>query len=247
MNRNFNFTEGEILLINKPLHWTSFDVVNKLRFAIMRSRFITSIGSSEINSKPKRIKVGHAGTLDPLATGLLVVCTGKKTKAIDGIQNGEKEYTGTIQLGGITPTYDAEMPVSEKFPVSHISEQLIRTTAQQFVGEISQMPPVFSAIKIKGQPAYVKARKGIIPEMTSRSIFIKEFEIKDFDPEKYNFRFRVVCSKGTYIRSLAHDVGKALHSGAYLSSLCRTRIGDFSLNNAVELAEFVDYLQKNEE
>lgn len=220
----FNFDEGEALLINKPLKWTSFDVVNKIRNAT------------------KAKKVGHAGTLDPLASGLLIICTGKLTKKIDDYQALEKEYTGTMVLGAATPSYDLETEVSERFPLSGITPERIMETAGQFRGEISQVSPAYSAIKLGGERAYEKARRGEQVIIKSRTIFVHEFEITGIElPE---VQFRVACSKGTYIRSLAHDFGRAMDNGAYLSELVRTRIGPHTLADAWELQEFLGAVQE---
>jgi tRNA pseudouridine55 synthase len=220
-----DFKDGQVLLIDKPLEWTSFQVVNKLRWEI-RKRF-----------NLKKIKVGHAGTLDPLATGLLIICTGEFTKKIDEYQGQIKEYTGEITLGGTTPSYDMESEVNETFSIAHITEDLIYKTVTQFIGEINQKPPMFSALKKDGVRLYDIAREGKSVEIASRKITITEFEITKIDLPKVNFR--VVCSKGTYIRSLAYDFGKALNSGAYLSALRRTKIGEFSVANAYEPHDFI--------
>jgi len=221
-----NFIEGEVLLINKPLTWTSFDVVNKVRYALKKH-----VG---------KIKVGHAGTLDPLATGLLILCTGKMTKQIENFQAQEKEYTGTIFIGATTATYDSEMQPDATFETAHITDELLLNTAQKFVGSIEQYPPIFSAVKIDGKAAYMSARNGLAVETKARTVEIKSFELTKIEmPE---VAFKVVCSKGTYIRSLANDFGKAMNSGAYLSSLCRTKIGDFKLENAWELDKLIEYL-----
>jgi len=222
---NFNFTEGEMLLINKPLTWTSFDVVGKIRNTL----------------KPLKLKVGHAGTLDPLATGLLIICTGKLTKKIDEFQAQEKEYTGTFTLGATTPSYDLETEVDEKFPVDHITKEAIHAATVQFYGQIAQFPPPHSAIKMGGERIYLKARRGETVELKARHIEIKAFEITRIVLPEIDFR--VVCSKGTYIRSLAHDFGKALGSGAYLSALCRTRSGSYSVENAFEVADLVNHIR----
>ena len=207
-----DYKSGQVLLIDKPLNWTSFQVVNKLRWEIRQAYNIT------------KIKVGHAGTLDPLATGLLVICTGKMTKQINTFQGQIKEYTGTIVLGSTTPSFDLETEINETFSTKHITEDLIHETTKQFIGEIDQFPPVFSALKKDGKRLYEYARAGEDVEVKSRKIFIKEFEITKIDANLVNFR--VVCSKGTYIRSLANDFGKALNSGGHLSVLRRTKIGD---------------------
>lgn len=206
--------KGEIILIDKPLGWTSFQAVKKVKWLI------------------KAKKVGHAGTLDPLATGLLILCTEKKTKEIESIQAQEKEYTGTITLGATTPSYDLETEPNEFFPTSHITPELVQATLGKFIGEISQIPPLFSAIKVDGKRAYTMARSGSDHELKPRTIHIREFEITRFEIPEIDFR--VCCSKGTYIRSLAFDFGKALGSGGYLSALRRTKIGAFSVENAVE-------------
>lgn len=223
-----DFKNGQVLLIDKPLHWTSFQAVNKLRWAIKQS------------FKIKKIKVGHAGTLDPLATGLLVICTGKMTKQINTFQGQEKEYTGTITIGSTTPSYDLETEINQRFSTTHITEQLIHETTNQFIGTIEQLPPVFSAIKKDGKRLYEFARAGETVEIKSRQIQISDFEITDI--KDLDLKFRVVCSKGTYIRSLAHDFGKALNSGAHLSELRRTRIGDFKVENALSPEEFISEL-----
>jgi tRNA pseudouridine55 synthase len=204
-----------MLLINKPLEWTSFDVVNKLRHRL------------------KIKKIGHAGTLDPLATGLLIICTGKMTKQIDGFQAQEKEYVGKFVVGQTTPSYDLETEPGEPRDIGLITEDQIRKTTQQFIGLIQQIPPLHSAIKIDGKRAYELARKGIEQELKPREVEIKEFEITNVD--KPWVSFRVVCSKGTYVRSLARDFGNALGVGAYLAELCRTRIGHFKLENALTI------------
>lgn len=204
--------DGIMLLVDKPLEWTSFDVVNKLRY-ILHTR-----------------KIGHAGTLDPLATGLLIICAGKMTKRIDEYQGMEKEYTGTLTLGQTTPSFDLETLPSEPIDISHITEEAIKTAAATFVGNIEQVPPAHSSIKVDGRRAYSHARKGRVVEMKPRQVTIRTFEITACRfPE---VEFRVVCSKGTYIRSLAHDLGKQLGVGAHLSSLCRTRIGEYRLTDA---------------
>ncbi|RSK41824.1 tRNA pseudouridine(55) synthase TruB [Mangrovimonas spongiae] len=223
-----DFKNGRVLLIDKPLEWTSFQVVNKLRWVIRKTCNI------------KKIKVGHAGTLDPLATGLLVICTGKMTKQINTFQGQEKEYTGTFVLGSTTPSYDLETDIDNTFPTSHITEVLIHDTTKQFVGDIEQYPPIFSAIKKEGKRLYEFAREGKDVKINPRTITISEFEITNIDGNNVNFR--VVCSKGTYIRSLAHDFGKALNSGAHLSALRRIRIGDFLVDNAITPMAFEESL-----
>ncbi len=223
-----DYLSGQVLLIDKPLNWTSFQVVNKLRWEIRQAFNI------------KKIKVGHAGTLDPLATGLLVICTGKMTKQINTFQGQIKEYTGTITLGSTTPSFDLETEINKTFATDHISEALIHQTTKQFIGEIQQYPPVFSALKKDGKRLYEFARAGQDVEIKSRTVTISEFEITKID--RLNINFRVVCSKGTYIRSLANDFGKALNSGALLSKLRRTKIGDFDVNNALSIENFIESL-----
>ena len=224
-----DFKNGQVLLIDKPLEWTSFQVVNKLRWHI-KQRF-----------KLKKIKVGHAGTLDPLATGLLIICTGKQTKEIQTYQGQIKEYTGTFSIGATTPSYDLETEVNETFSTNHITEALLKETTKQFLGEIRQKPPIFSAIKKDGKRLYELARKGETTEIKARAVTVSEFEITNINLPKVDFR--VVCSKGTYIRSLAYDFGKALHSGAHLSALRRTKIGDFSVEKSVSIESFIESLK----
>jgi len=228
MKTEEDYKNGQVLLIDKPLNWTSFQAVNKLRWAI-RQAF-----------KIKKIKVGHAGTLDPLATGLLVICTGKMTKQIHTFQGQKKEYTGTFVLGSTTPSFDLETEINETFPTGHITETEIHNTTKQFIGKINQYPPVFSAIKKDGKRLYEFARAGEDVEVKSRQVEISEFEITKIDG--FQLQFRVVCSKGTYIRSLAHDFGKILKSGAHLSELRRTRIGDFKVENALSPEKFIENL-----
>lgn len=223
-----SFKTGQVLLIDKPLEWTSFQVVNKLRWHI-RKRF-----------NIKKIKVGHAGTLDPLATGLLIICTGKQTKSISEYQGQIKEYTGTFFIGATTPSYDLETNTDKTFSTEHITDALLYETTQQFIGKIQQKPPIFSAIKKDGKRLYELARKGETTQIKAREVEITEFEITKI--ELPNVEFRVVCSKGTYIRSLAHDFGLALNSGAHLSALRRTKIGDFSVENAQSVEEFIKCL-----
>ncbi|MEP3209046.1 MAG: tRNA pseudouridine(55) synthase TruB [Maribacter sp.] len=226
-----DFQNGQLLLIDKPLGWSSFQAVNKLKWAI-RKKFGL-----------KKIKIGHAGTLDPLATGLLLICTGKFTKTISALQGQAKEYTGTITLGATTPSYDLETEIDSTFPYDHISEAMIHDTSTAFIGEIEQIPPVFSALKKDGKRLYEYAREGKKVAIKKRVITISEFEITAIQlPE---IKFRVVCSKGTYIRSLANDFGKALGSGGYLSELRRTKIGDYNVNIAVDPAVFAKNLLGN--
>jgi tRNA pseudouridine55 synthase len=221
-----DFAEGQLLLVNKPYKWTSFDVVGKLRNAF----------------KPLKLKVGHAGTLDPLATGLLIICTGKMTKQIDTFQAQEKEYTGTMILGATTPSYDMETEPDQQFGISHITEEQIKAACEQFTGDIQQYPPAHSAVKIDGERLYEKARRGEAVEMRLRNVTITEFEITGIALPEINFR--VVCSKGTYIRSLVHDFGKALNNGAYLSRLRRTRSGDYKVEDAHEIMELVTLIRE---
>ncbi|MDQ2863912.1 MAG: tRNA pseudouridine(55) synthase TruB [Bacteroidota bacterium] len=223
MNDN-TFEEGRVLLVNKPLHWTSFDVIRKIRNTI------------------KVKKVGHAGTLDPLATGLLIVCTGKFTKQINEYMAQEKEYTGTFTLGAVTPTFDLESEPENFQSIEGISEEMIFEATQKLTGEIMQVPPIHSAIKQNGKPVYLLARKGLEVKMEPRKIIIHKFEINDINLPVVSFK--VVCTTGTYIRSLAHDFGQALGCGAYLSSLCRTRIGEFKLENAMSMSEFAESVKK---
>ena len=225
--------EGQILLIDKPLTWSSFQAVNKLKYILKRQFDL-----------PKKFKIGHAGTLDPLATGLLIICTGKFTKRITEIQSQVKEYTGTITVGATTPSYDLETEVDATFPTAHLTEALIQETTKQFLGEIDQKPPVFSAIKKDGIRMYEHARAGAEVEMVSRKTTIHEFEITRIALPKIDFR--VTCSKGTYIRSLAYDFGKALQSGAYLSALRRTKIGDYFVDNAINIIKFEESISQNE-
>lgn len=225
------YKNGQVLLIDKPLTWTSFQVVNKLRWEI-RQRF-----------NIKKIKVGHAGTLDPLATGLLIICTGKQTKQIDTYQGQVKEYRGTFTLGGTTPSYDLETEIDNTFPTAHITEELLHETTKQFIGEIQQKPPIFSAIKKDGKRLYELARKGETIEIKERTVTVSSFEITKLKlPE---VEFRITCSKGTYIRSIAFDFGKALNSGGYLSALRRTKIGNFSVDDAFSVEEFITNLKTN--
>jgi tRNA pseudouridine55 synthase len=223
------YQKGQVLLIDKPLTWTSFQVVNKLRWEI-KQRF-----------NIKKIKVGHAGTLDPLATGLLIICTGKQTKEIHTYQNQVKEYTGTFTLGATTPSYDLETEIDQKFPTEHITEDLLKETTKQFIGDIQQKPPIFSAIKKDGKRLYELARKGETTEIKARIVKVLEFEITTINLPKVDFK--VVCSKGTYIRSLASDFGNALNSGAHLSALRRTKIGNFSVDKSNSIEGFIKSLK----
>ncbi len=229
MNTVEAFKEGKVLLIDKPLNWTSFQVVNKIRWLIKQKFDL------------KKIKVGHAGTLDPLASGLLILCTGKFTKKIETYQAQIKEYTGTFTLGATTPSYDLETEIDNTFDISGITSEEIHSATQQFIGEIQQQPPIFSALKKDGKRLYEYAREGEHVEIPTRKVTISEFEITNI--ELPNIEFRVVCSKGTYIRSLAYDFGKALNNGAHLSALRRTKIGDFSVEDAVGIGAFEEGLK----
>ena len=220
-----NLQEGKLILVNKPLEWTSFDVVNKIRIHIKKTLGIN------------KLKVGHAGTLDPLATGLLVVCTGKFTKRIEEIQNAEKEYTGTMVLGATRPSYDKETEIDQTFKLDELDEKSIKKAIQQHTGQIQQVPPIFSALKVNGTRAYKMARRNEKVTLKPKNVVVSIFEITELNLPKV--AFRVVCSKGTYIRSLAHDVGMSLQNGAYLDSLCRTRIGDYSIDHAMSLEELL--------
>lgn len=225
--KQFDFAAGELLLVNKPYHWTSFDVVGKLRNSF----------------KPLKLKVGHAGTLDPLATGLLIICTGKMTKQIDSFQAEEKEYTGTMVLGATTPSYDMETEVDQTFDLLDLTEAAIRNACKQFTGDIQQYPPAHSAVKIDGERLYEKARRGEEVELRLRNVTISTFEITRIELPEVDFR--VVCSKGTYIRSLVNDFGKALNNGAYLSKLTRTRSGNFHLKDAWEVTDLVSFIREH--
>lgn len=220
---SFDFETGEVLPVDKPAGWTSFDVVNKIRYAVRQK------------------KVGHAGTLDPLATGLLIVCTGKKTKLIETYQAQVKEYVGTMILGQTTPSYDAETEPTEAVDIGHLTEEILYRTAERFTGKIEQLPPLFSAVKVNGERLYRKARRGETVTLQPRLVEILDFKLKKIELPVVHFR--VVCSKGTYIRSLAHDFGQALGVGAYLGSLRRTRIGDFSVDNAWQLNDLIQAIK----
>ncbi|MBQ9677368.1 MAG: tRNA pseudouridine(55) synthase TruB [Prevotella sp.] len=229
-----NFTQGEIIYINKPYRMSSFGAL-----AYVRTRISKKIGV-------KRVKIGHAGTLDPLATGVLILCTGKKTKEIERLQYDTKEYTATLQLGATTPSYDMEHEVDETYPVEHITKELVEQTLLQFVGEIQQVPPQYSAVKIGGKRAYKLKRRGDEVELKAKPVRIDELQLTSFDEEKKQASIRVVCGKGTYIRSLARDIGEALGSGAYLTALCRTRVGDVTLADCVEMEDFPAWLDQQE-
>lgn len=226
-----NFIEGEILVIDKPYRWTSFDAVKRLRGAIQRKLDV------------KKFKVGHAGTLDPLATGVLIVCTGAATKKIDALQAGEKEYVATLRLGATTPSFDLETEIDKEYPFSHITRDSILETLKGFTGKIMQVPPVFSAVKVDGKRAYKFARKGTEVELKAKPLEISELELLDFTGE--TMKIRVVCSKGTYIRALARDIGAALGSGAHLTELRRTRVGNYSEKDALQLDEAINIIQES--
>ena len=221
-----SLVEGQVFLIHKPLGWTSFQVVNKIRFFLKKQTGL------------KKLKVGHAGTLDPLATGLLLLCTGKKTKSISLLQAEEKEYTGSFYLGATTPSYDLETTPDKHFSITHLSPQQILEMTAQFTGEIEQFPPLYSALKKEGKRLYEYARQGLSPECKARKVHISKFEIQHIDLPQVTFLLR--CSKGTYIRSLADDFGKALDTGAHLTSLCRTKIGKFALEDAYTMESVYD-------
>ena len=222
------FLTGQIFLIDKPFGWTSFNVVKKIVHLIRKKYAL------------KKIKVGHAGTLDPLATGLLIICTGKFTKKLSEIQTQEKTYNGTITLGGATPSYDLETEVDNNYETRHITDDLINQATKQFIGKINQKPPIFSALKKGGERLYKKARRGEIITIESRKIFVSQFDIVSI--ENLNVNFEIKCSKGAYIRSIANDFGIALNSGAHLSRLCRTAIGDYKLSNSIDIATFEKFL-----
>lgn len=219
-----DYLNGQLLLVDKPLNWTSFQAVNKFKWAL-KKRFGL-----------KKIKIGHAGTLDPLATGLLIVCVGKFTKRIHEFQGQEKEYTGKITLGATTPSYDLETAIDQTFDINHVTEELVQSTTQKFIGEIDQAPPIFSALKKDGKRLYEYAREGKEIAIAKRKVTITSFDITHVAFP--HIGFRIVCGKGTYIRSIAHDFGMALGSGAYLSELRRTKIGDYNVNIAIDPAEF---------
>ncbi len=227
-----DFIGGEIIYINKPLEWTSFDVVNRIRRVLCR----------KLNQK--KLKVGHAGTLDPLATGVMILCTGKSTKKIEELQAGVKEYIATLQLGATTPSYDLEHPIDATYPTEHITLPLIEKTLEQFKGEIWQKPPIYSAVKIEGKRAFDYARRGEEVEIKSKLLVIDEIEILKF--EDMQLTIRVVCSKGTYIRALARDIGEALNSGAHLIALQRTRVGDITLSQCFEIEEFISKIENDQ-
>ncbi|MBQ8592928.1 MAG: tRNA pseudouridine(55) synthase TruB [Bacteroidaceae bacterium] len=229
-----DFIQGEVLCFNKPLGWTSFAVVGKARYLLCRKLGV------------KKMKVGHAGTLDPLATGVMIVCTGRATKRIEEFQYHTKEYIATLQLGATTPSFDLEKEIDATYPTTHIDRQLIEKVLAGFVGTIEQVPPAFSACKVDGKRAYDLARKGEEVPLKAKTLVIDEIELLDCDLEKMIMQIRVVCSKGTYIRALARDIGEALHSGAHLIALCRTRVGDIRIEECLDPEQFADWLDKQE-
>lgn len=225
-----NFHEGAYIYINKPYRMSSFGALAHIRYLVSKKLHV------------KRVKMGHAGTLDPLATGVLILCTGRATKQIERLQQHTKEYTATLQLGATTPSYDMEHEVDERYPTGHVTRELIEKTLPQFVGDIRQVPPLFSAVMVDGHRAYKMARKGQEVELAPKTVHIDELELTAFDAEKMQMSIRVVCGKGTYIRSLARDIGEALHSGAYLTSLCRTRVGDVRIEDCLTFDNFPEWL-----
>jgi tRNA pseudouridine55 synthase len=229
-----NFLEGEYIHINKPYGMTSFGAL-----AFVRTRVSRKVGV-------RRVKIGHAGTLDPLATGVLILCTGKKTKEIERLQLNNKEYTATLQLGATTPSYDMEHEVDQTYPTAHITEDLIRSVLTGFVGDIQQVPPQYSACKIGGDRAYDLKRKGKDVELKAKTVHIDGIELTAFDPATMQMSIRVSCGKGTYIRSLARDIGRALQSGAYLTALCRTRLGSVRIEDCITLDDFPAWLEQQE-
>ena len=226
-----NFIDGEVLYIDKPLEWTSFDAVKRVRGALQR------------RMKVKKLKVGHAGTLEPLATGVMIICTGRATKRIDELQAGVKEYIATIQLGATTPSFDLETEIDATYPTGHITRELIESTLERFKGRIEQIPPAYSACKIEGQRAYDLARKGEEVELKAKILVIDEFELQDFDAENNSLQIRVVCSKGTYIRALARDIGEALGSGAHLTALRRTRVGNVTVDKCLTVEQAAELIR----
>jgi tRNA pseudouridine55 synthase len=229
-----NFTAGEYIYINKPYRMTSFGAL-----AFVRTRVSRKVGV-------KRVKIGHAGTLDPLATGVLILCTGKKTKEIERLQLDTKEYTATLQLGATTASYDMEHEVNATFPTEHINRELIDRVLTTFVGDIQQVPPSYSAVKIGGDRAYKLKRQGEQVELKAKTVRIDEIEVTDFDAEQMLLSIRVQCGKGTYIRALARDIGRALQSGAYLTALCRTRVGDVRIEDSITLDDFPEWLSRQD-
>jgi len=227
-----NFIEGEVLYFNKPLTWTSFNLVAKVKYPLLRKLRV------------KKLKVGHAGTLDPLATGVMIICTGKATKRIEEFQYQTKEYIATIKLGATTPSYDLEKEIDATYPTEHITRELVEETLKKFIGSIEQIPPAFSACKIDGERAYELARAGKEVELKPKTLVIDEIELLECNlPE---IKIRVVCSKGTYIRALARDIGEALNSGGHLTGLIRTRVGDVRLEHCMDIENFVEWLDKQD-
>ena len=229
-----NFKEGEVLYFDKPLRWTSFALVNKIRYHISRKL------------KGKKIKVGHAGTLDPLATGVMIICTGKATKRIEEFQYHTKEYIATIQLGATTPSYDLEKEIDATYPTEHITREMVEKTLKTFIGTIEQIPPAFSACKVDGKRAYEMARSGDEVTLKPKTLVIDEIELLECDLTKMEIKIRVVCSKGTYIRALARDIGEALNSGAHLTGLIRTRVGEIKLEDCMKVDDFESWLEQQE-
>ena len=227
-----DFQEGAFIYINKPYRMSSFGALAHIRYLVSKRIHV------------KRVKMGHAGTLDPLATGVLILCTGKATKQIEQLQLHTKEYTATLQLGATTPSYDMEHEVDATYPTAHITRELIEQTLPQFVGDILQVPPLFSAVMVDGHRAYKMARKGQDVELAAKQVRIDELELTAFDAEKMQMSIRVVCGKGTYIRSLARDIGEALGSGAYLTALCRTRVGDVRIEDCLTFDDFPAWLEE---
>lgn len=228
-----DFQEGQILYFDKPLRWTSFNLVAKVRWQLCHRLGL------------KKLKVGHAGTLDPLATGVLIVCTGHATKRIDELQAGTKEYIATLQLGATTPCFDLEKPIDKTYPTAHITQELVEQVLPRFKGRIEQIPPAFSACKVDGHRAYKLARKGEEVELKPKVLVIDEMELLKFDAEQMQLTLRIVCSKGTYIRALARDIGQALDSGAHLIELRRTRVGDIRVEECMQIEDFEAWLEKN--
>lgn len=228
-----DFVAGEVLFFDKPLHWTSFQLVNKVKYAIIRSKRI------------KKLKVGHAGTLDPLATGVMIICTGKATKQIESYQYQTKEYIATLQLGATTPSFDLEHAIDSHYETEHITAELLNKTLKEFIGEIQQIPPVYSAVKVNGKRAFDYAREGEDVVLKAKTLVIDEIEVLDFSLPI--LKIRVVCSKGTYIRALARDIGVALNSGAHLIALQRTRIGEITLDKCMQVEDFIHLMNKEQE
>lgn len=229
-----NFTQGEVIYLNKPYRMSSFGALAHIRYLVSRK-----IGV-------KRVKMGHAGTLDPLATGVLILCTGKKTKDIEKMQYHTKEYTATLQLGATTASYDKEHSVNMTYPTRHITRERIDEVLQQFIGDIQQVPPTYSAVKVGGERAYRLRRSGESVELKPKTVHVDEIEVTAFDPEAMQLSIRVVCGKGTYIRSLARDIGRALGSGAFLTALCRTRLGEVTLDHCINMDDFPEWLAKQD-